>query len=232
MSNFDFWSPAVSSLALIQYVNAVVGAQGDMQTSDGIINCTSELLRGVRDDFERLQDCLPHTHKRFAEQQIKRTAEELEKARRMVRIDTSRSTGKRRINDICWVLKRKADLQLCLTALHQCHITLLNTRLEMTIWESKMPLIADRFTLEPMAFSYPRLEGINYRQMGLDRDKQSYMNGKPHALPTLLSQRRLVATPSLSPDSSPLTSFQQHSGMEEMSLWLLHKRRDDIRLRK
>lgn len=157
MSDFAVWGPIVSFLNLIQYINGLVGAQGEMRTADDIVGCTSDLLIGVKYDFEKLQDHLPRSRKRFTERQIDRTGREVKKAQKIISDNKDQNSGKRRINDICWVLKNKAKLQTCLTALLLYHVTLLQIRSELAFLESTMPWTTDRFGVELRTFPNPRL---------------------------------------------------------------------------
>ncbi|EEH40803.2 hypothetical protein PAAG_02779 [Paracoccidioides lutzii Pb01] len=231
MASFDVWSPIISFLAMIQYINALVGARGEMRSVDGIINCTYDVFLTVKEDFEKLQEYLPSSRKRYFERQINRTERELKKARDILDIEEDQNMGKRRINDIYWVLKRKADLQICLTALHQCHSTLLEIRLELAILENKLPWVTDRFTLEPRTLSYPRLGSsgdMNNVQGRLKWAQGDYSNGSILTLPTSMRQRKLLTSPPLTSRSGSSTISPQYSAVEEMSLWLLQKRRDDV----
>ncbi|KKZ68448.1 hypothetical protein EMCG_05907 [[Emmonsia] crescens] len=234
MAEFALWSPIVSFLTLIEYINGLAGAQGEMRTADDILNCTSDLLTGVKHDFERLQDYLSRSRKRYAQRQIDRTGKELKKAQEIINVNKDHSTGIRRIKDIGWVLKNKAEFQTCLTALHQYHITLSQIRLELAFLESTVPWAVDRFTLEPGTFSYPCLGqpvDINKRHRMLAWAEDDYPNDSQYTHSTSQPQQRLLAMPSLSYGSNSFTNSPRYSDPEDLGTWLLHRHCDNVRMR-
>ncbi|OAX84137.1 hypothetical protein ACJ72_01503 [Emergomyces africanus] len=234
MAEFAVWSPIVSFLTLIQYTNGLLGAQGEMRTAEDIINCTSELLADVKCDFEKFRDHLSRPRKRYTERQIDRTTRELEKARKIVNVNKDQGTGKRQLNGICWVLKNKAALQMCLTALNLYQITLSQIRLELAFLERTMPWIADRLTLEPGTLSYPRSRAaldVNQEHRRLTWVEDGYPNGNQYAISTSQPQRRLLPRPSLPYGCNSFTTSSVYSDPEDLGSWLLQQRRDAFRMR-
>ncbi|KAG5294894.1 hypothetical protein I7I48_11601 [Histoplasma ohiense] len=234
MPDFAVWGPIVSFLNLVQYINGLVGAQGEMRTADDIIGCTSDLLIGVNYDFEKLQDHLPRSRKRFTERQIDRTSREVKKAQKIISDNKDQNAGKRRINDICWVLKNKAKLQTCLTALLLYHVTLLQIRSELAFLESTMPWTTGRFGVELRTFSNPRLRSpvdINSQPRALAWAEDEYTNGIQHTPPISQSRQGFPPLPSISYASSPFTVSPRYSDPGDLGAWLLQQRYNADRMR-
>ncbi|EEH08052.1 predicted protein [Histoplasma capsulatum G186AR] len=235
MPDFAVWGPIVSFLNLIHYINGLVGAQGEMRTADDIVGCTSDLLIGVKYDFEKLQDHLPRSRKRFTERQIDRTGREVKKAQKIISDNKDQNAGKRRINDICWVLKNKAKLQTCLTALLLYHVTLLQIRSELAFLESTMPWATDRFGVELRTFPNPRLRSpvdINSQPRALTWAKvDEFTNGIQYTPPISQSRQGFPPLSSLSYTSSPFTGSPRYYDPGDLGAWLLQQRYNTDRMR-
>ncbi|EEQ90454.1 hypothetical protein RJZ56_006810 [Blastomyces dermatitidis] len=234
MTDFAVWSPIVSFLTLIQYINGFAGAAGEMRTADDIINCTSDLLIGVKYDFENFRNYLPSSRRRYTERQIDRTDKELKKAQQIIAGSKDKNAAKRRINDICWVLKTKAELQTCLTALRLYHITLSQIRSELAFLESTIPWTSNRLCLELRTFSNPRLGppvDMNKEPRVLTWAEGERSNGSQHSLPTSQPRHRFLTMSSLPYADDRFAISPRYSDPEDLGLWLLQQRCDVDRVR-
>ncbi|OJD24495.1 hypothetical protein ACJ73_04144 [Blastomyces percursus] len=234
MTDFAVWSPIVSFLTLIQYINGLAGAQREMGTADDIINCTSDLLTGVKYDFEKFRNYLQSSRRKYMEHQIDRTDKELKKARKIIAGNKDKNVAKRRINDICWVLKTKAELQTCLTALRLYHITLSQIRSELAFLESTIAWTSNRLCLELGALSNPRLGSpvdMNKGTRMLTWVEGERPNGSQHSLPTSQTRRRFLTMSSLPYADDRFAISPRYSDPEDLGLWLLQQRCDVDRVR-
>ncbi|PGH01732.1 hypothetical protein GX51_05048 [Blastomyces parvus] len=230
MADFAVWSPIVSLLTLIQYINGLAGAPGEMRTADDIINCTSDLLISVKYDFNKSKDYIPSSRRRYTERQIDRTEKELKKARKIIAGNKDKNAARRRINDICWVLKTKAAIQTCLTALHLYHITLSQIRLELALLGSDMPWVSNRLYQELGTFSNARLGSpVEHRMLAWAEGERS--NGSHHSLPTSQPRQGFLRLPSLPYTNDHFATSPRYSDPDDLNLnlWLLQQRADRTR---
>ncbi|KLJ08220.1 hypothetical protein EMPG_16342 [Blastomyces silverae] len=231
MTDFAVWSPIVSFLTLIQYINGFAGAPGEMRTANEMISSTSELLIAVKYDFENFRNHLPSSRRRYTERQIDRADKELKKVRKIIAGNEDKNAAKRRINDICWVLKTKAGLQMCLTALSLYHITLLQIRSELALLRSNMPWISNGLYQELETFSHPRLGSpVEHRALVSDMLGER-SNGSHHSLPTSQPRQRFLTVSSLPYADDRFAISPRYSDPEDLGLWLLQQRCDVDRVR-